>query len=1086
MEHRATGAALVALAALLAAALVAAALLVPRSWAVRVGAPGDAYFVTDLFPPEGVATPLRWTREAASLRLYGAYAGPARLELRLYREPVATTGRAWPLALRAGATPLAGFEAGPGWRRYAVLLPPGATLTPLTLTSPTFAPGGGDARVLGVALAELKVAPVDGPPPLGHALGRATWLGALLALLGVGAWLLDAWCRGPMAAPGRPLRVAALVGGLGVALAAWAWLGPPWFAWALPTRWAVPGWAVAMVALLWLARRANRPAPGRLVRVAGVAGALLAAHVLLLAPAPALWQQVAALMIVLAPGALAARALLDGEADGAEHLFLAVAGGLGVAALLGLALHALPGPLPRWALLVASDGLALVGLAALARPRHAAPTGASASGPPPRWLALPLLLAAGLRLWGLGVGQFQGDEAYALMLARGVLHGQEEILLVHMKGPVEALLPATILVAAGSISETAGRLPFALAGLAAVIGVWSLAARLIGGRAGAVAALAAALAVASDGLLVAFGRVVQYQTVVMALSAAALWLAWRFYEGASAARTLPAAAVCAAVAVLAHYDGIYVAPALVWLVLAGGYRRGWGPRRWVGALALPLVLGLGLTLSFYVPFALHEHFGRTLRHLGTRSGQGSSVALYNNLPDYGALLSVYTSHYVAVAAGLALLVVLAALLARFLRPRAPGYGAAALLVAGGLAAVLAPARLAVGPNASLAALLVLPPLLALILAPRLPAGLRAIVIWMAGALAAHAFLIVDPRTHFYTMHLPAWLLVAWGAGQLWDMPVPRLVRPLRAALAASATTLVALGLAYSGMTLLRPWPEYERAFPATLIPFFRPPGGEQLPDDGLFGFPARDGWKAAAVLFQQGVLRGSYDTNQELFTPGWYLRGQFKCQRDPDYFLTANGARPLYIPPGYHHVGTITEGGVRALEIYSREPAMGPPQVYAAESFAAAYDAAPVPNFPLRRLLSGVVPQVRLDALWQGGFALRGFDQDRSALGPGDVAFVTLYWRAASAQPGTLAPALLALDESGRVVAEASTYCGGVPAEVWHQTYVNDTPFRLEAATLPPGSYTLHAGVRDIATGRWVPLEGGGELLELGALTVTK
>ena len=100
-----------------------------------------------------------------------------------------------------------------------------------------------------------------------------------------------------------------------------------------------------------------------------------------------------------------------------------------------------------------------------------------------------------------------------------------------------------------------------LAVLFLLLAVWAtdtgayFAGRLIGGRRGDVAGFVAALGVSADGLLTAFGRIVQYQTAVLLMSAAALWLCWRFYEGGAARRFLPAAALCAAVAVLAHYDG---------------------------------------------------------------------------------------------------------------------------------------------------------------------------------------------------------------------------------------------------------------------------------------------------------------------------------------------------------------------------------------------------------------------------------------------------------------------------------------------------------------------------------------------------
>lgn len=189
---RGAGLTAIALIALCAAALAALAALAPRPWSLAVGAPGDAYFVTNSFPPEGDrASPLRWTREATQLRLYGAYAGAAALELRLYRDPAGSAGRSWPVTIAAGETTLASFEAGVGWRRYRLALPPGTTGNLLTLSSPTFQPGAGDPRQLGVALAELRALPLAGPAPWAAALERGAWLGVVLLLVGATAWLFD-------------------------------------------------------------------------------------------------------------------------------------------------------------------------------------------------------------------------------------------------------------------------------------------------------------------------------------------------------------------------------------------------------------------------------------------------------------------------------------------------------------------------------------------------------------------------------------------------------------------------------------------------------------------------------------------------------------------------------------------------------------------------------------------------------------------------------------------------------------------------------------------------------------------------------
>jgi 4-amino-4-deoxy-L-arabinose transferase-like glycosyltransferase len=653
-----------------------------------------------------------------------------------------------------------------------------------------------------------------------------------------------------------------------------------------------------------------------------------------------------------------------------------------------------------------------------------------------------------------------------------------------MKGPVEALLPAGPLVITGVASEWAARLPFAVAGLALLLGAWLLAGRLIGGPAGDRAGLLATSAMAIDGFLIAFSRIVQYQSVILLLSLTAIWLCWRFYEGAARPqRYLLAAAFCAGVAMLAHYDGALALPAMAWLVLAGCRRRGWAPRRWLAELAGPLGLGLLLTLGFYLPFVLHEHFRRTAGHLATRSGQGGAgPALFNNLLGYAELAGFYSFPPAVVAAGLALLGGLAGWLALYLRPRALGLAMAALLLAGGLAAALAPGAFARGADQSLAVLAVAPPLLALAAAPRLPAGMRVLAIWFGVPFVAMAFFLADPRTHFYTMHLPAALLAGLAVGQLYH----RLRRApwLRASLAAGGAALLLAALPYAQLVFLRQRPEYQRDYPATQAAIARPLTGATLADDGYFGMPQQDGWKALGELYRRGELRGSVDSNQELFTSGWYLRGQFMCAVAPDYYVLAEYAQPYYIPPGYQEYGAVTVGGVRTLTIFSRAPVSGPPRVFAAEDYAASFDQTPVPDFPLRRLLSGVVPQrAAPGAAWRAGFSLRGYDLDRTALGPGDVAYLTLYWRAERPIAAGQRPQVELRDAAGRVVAEAPGTCSGMPSDAWYSTYVSDTPFLIRADQLAAGTYTIVVSVGDGAGGR-LPLAGGAESWELGQITL--
>ena len=130
-----------------------------------------------------------------------------------------------------------------------------------------------------------------------------------------------------------------------------------------------------------------------------------------------------------------------------------------------------------------------------------------------------LLVAAFLRFGNLGYSEFQGDESRAVLMAAGVVRGQEEILFLHKKGPVEILVPAVFYALDGTITEFIARFPFALASVAALASMYSLIRRLFPRQ-----ALAAPIAVgllAVDGYLTAFGRLVQYQSVVFLMIALA-------------------------------------------------------------------------------------------------------------------------------------------------------------------------------------------------------------------------------------------------------------------------------------------------------------------------------------------------------------------------------------------------------------------------------------------------------------------------------------------------------------------------------------------------------------------------------------
>ncbi|NTW01073.1 MAG: glycosyltransferase family 39 protein [Oscillochloris sp.] len=897
------------------------ALLHPEPETINVGTPGDGYFLANFYPAEvNGESSYRWSGLGARLLIPAVYQRPAMITMRLQGANFAQPEDLRLSVEQPGQIPAA-FKISTGWRVYQLLLPPSTSTTSfgdqtaINLVAPLTAPSSNDPRPLGFVLDSVKLrylglAPLI--PPITRAL-VLTWMLGIIGWAGVKAG------RNPVQlyAPGA---VALL--GLGAAL--WAWRDPGGFAWGVPSP---PLWLLLASSLLlagWdglrrVATRWDVLKHSWLYPYTGWIAVLALGHLALLLPLP--WRALAALPILGMPGWLIARLLFPEEDDLLTQGFLGLCGGLTVAPLLILALQTIPGPLPAWLLLLTANILSAVMIWLHTRRAGPQPTARSPQPSPSRRLppaAYLLLIALALRLTLLGGAEFQGDEARAMLLAAGVAQGEDSILLKHTKGPVEALLPAGPLILAGSDSEWGARLPFTLAGFGLLIGVMVLARELFAandkqrapkgrwptiiGEWPMIATVAVGL-LTTDGFALGFARIVQYQSIVLLTSAGAFWACWRFYAGGThPMRYLVSAAVLFAVGLLAHYDAGMVAPALAWLVLAGGWRRGWRWREWLGGLIVPVLVGGALLASFYIPYVTSESFGAVTKYLSWRVNQGNAAGpIFNNLPLYLKILSFYNA------------------------PQLVPIMAVALVAA-------------------------------ICLLPFASGSARALAIWFAAPFIAESFLIADPRTHFYSAHPAAALLIGYAVAALVSV-LKRgrvsLPTPLRLGAAALGVLWLSVSLSYAQLLYLRQFPEYQRAFPDARPDILRASYGERLPRAGYFGFPHSDGWKAAAELYRSGIISGSYNTNQNHWLAGWYMRDAPRCMDSPDYYLIAEGETVTRdYPAGYNLLGEVEVGPRRALAIYSRTPVTGPPQIFQIEDSAAEFNARPVESFPAAQILA--------------------------------------------------------------------------------------------------------------------------------------
>jgi len=440
-------------------------------------------------------------------------------------------------------------------------------------------------------------------------------------------------------------------------------------------------------------------------------GLALLGHLLLLLPLTVSLHGLVGLALLAAvPGWLLALILFPTERSLPERIPLAYALGLAFMMMLTLGLHVLPGPLTPSLLLGVADVVTL-GLAVVVWRREARGGSQQLSADPPkllparlwliRWLPVILLLifASGLRLVELGYSEFQGDEARATLLAAGVAEGDDGILLVHQKAPGEVLLPSASYALVGGLNEFTARLPFALAGIVALLMAYSLGRRMMaalpnGERYGHLAGLLVLATLTVSAYLVAFGRLLQYQSVVLLFHLSALWLCWRFYEDGPARGergvatwqpNLVVAAILCGVGILAHYEGILVAPVLLLLFVLAAQRHQLSLGEQVRTLLPPALLFVAVPACFYVPFVQSPSFAVTSEYVLRRvSKKGGVGILYNNVPFYVNISAFYHTIYQLVALIGVLLAALVAWLLAYVRPRPLAWGLAALMRGGTL------------------------------------------------------------------------------------------------------------------------------------------------------------------------------------------------------------------------------------------------------------------------------------------------------------------------------------------------------------------------------------------------------------------
>lgn len=801
----------------------------------------------------------------------------------------------------------------------------------------------------------------------------------------------------------------------------------------------------------------------------------------------------AALIICgLVPGALLVEWLLvqsDAPPDPIEHVVYALGAGFALMVVGMLLLSYLPGKLERTQILLAANAFDWVMLLLLwlcsrrdsalfaARANlHSDPSRSSVSSVSSAWLlaglVIVLVVAGFLRMGSLGYAEFLTDEARVVLRSAAVMQGYEDVLFIHRKGPAEILLPALIFSLTGQINEAVARLPFAVASLAALLAVFQLGRRTLGALAGWLAVFLLAF----DGYLIGFAHFVQFQSFVV-LSSVLVVLVLHRLERDQRAMTqyFSLTALFWATGLLSHYDALLVAPPATLLFGALLWRRPNLRGQVLRSAAPALLLGAGVLAVFYLPFVLHPHFQATLTYVVDRRLSGPGFP-YNNLLDVLRRSSVYNSTYYVITLALLLLAALALSYWRGWPTRAGRILAvvAPLLIAlTTLIALLRPDWLR-SSGIDLTVVVFLLVLIPVWLLPRLALSWRMLWVWFTSALMIALFFVAFPRTHVYTFVAPSALLAGATLAEGWGWLATRVGRrsaTLAGAMAVLVATLVFglyayLYFVYNQVEVLRTWPDHHPAF------YWQPQDVSSV--DAVYGFPLSNGWKTAGVLYQEGELTGSYESNQrDNLITYWYTRAADRCRSTANSYFVIDTVEPWARSPqatidqlsadGFHRWGEAVLNGQPRLSIYRTGNATDDVRILPLADASAAFDALATPDLPLDYPVIEPEPANPLHVNFGNRIWLEGYELVQSDdLQPGDTLHLRLFWRAQQPLETSYKVFNQAYYGDGVMVAQKDGYpvCDRQPTTEWYpgEIIVDEQPIPV-LDDAPAGIYPLVVGL---------------------------
>ncbi|KKS31205.1 hypothetical protein A2380_03230 [candidate division WWE3 bacterium RIFOXYB1_FULL_43_24] len=457
-----------------------------------------------------------------------------------------------------------------------------------------------------------------------------------------------------------------------------------------------------------------------------------------------------------------------------------------------------------------------------------------------------------LRLINLGYSEYIPDETTVMTpIKNGEI--SKDFLLAQRKGPMQFLAVWVVNIFNISVfDEFTYRVPFFFASVLGLLFFY----KFIKNMEGQFVAVVATLFLGLNGMLIAFGRVVQYQSLNLLFSSAGLYFLSLLKNEEHRIRNSILGSLFLTLSAMSHWDAIFVIPPALFLIckyVLFAPLRGRQKRSIIGALSLPVLV---IFMPFFINYssvALSEP--ENISYFKTRVGR-AEVSLENimyNLKEYISKIELYNPFMYLYALG--------------------------TLAFAGL----------VGSKRA-----------------------YSYFYWFLLSLATFIFFVVKPGTHIYNIFYPLVILAAFGAQYFYQL--------FKGLLSKTVVVLLIVLFSFFGyqgyLLFADPSVDYPWSQEDILGYKTRPYSQRSLPNN-IIGFPIYRGWEEAAeFLTGENARNGSdlpYITNEESSIGGFYL--PLRYGRENEYYAIGV-KRPLSFVNDYTFPSIKNKKTVKRIEVY--------------------------------------------------------------------------------------------------------------------------------------------------------------------------